>query len=200
MTDPRSEEELEAAELRGRLRGRWKAERRVQEHEALHEHRASRDLVDALRETMARGDEVVVHLAAARPLTGQITAVGQDYVAVRPTSSAHMERHIQLPVADAPTSAQLCFEIRPGQATRSTESSFEPSPPTFQGVLQQYDFHQQADPLRSVEIGTTLQADPVRCTLLAHAGDHLVVKLPEGHEMLVPVRVVTYIAWASSER
>jgi len=200
MTDPRSEEELEAAELRGRLRGRWKAERRVQEHEALHEHRASRDLVDALRETMARGDEVVVHLAAARPLTGEITAVGQDYVAVRPTGSTGRERHIRLPVVDASASPQLCIEIRPRQATRRTESSSEPSPPTFQGVLQQYDFHQQADPLRSVEVGTTLQPDPVRCTLLAHAGDHLVVKLSEGHEMLVPVGMVTYIAWAPSER
>lgn len=148
---------------------------------------------------MDRGDEVRMHQTGALPLTGRIVALGRDYVVLRPPGPTEPERHVKLPVEGA-SGPQLCIEIIPRTGSDTSEASASDNPPTFQAVLQQYDFHQQTDPLRTVELGTTLRPNGVRCTLVAHAGDHLVVRLPEGHELLVPIVVITHIAWGPSDR
>lgn len=186
------------AELRGRMRGQWKAERRAHEHEARREHWQNRDLVDAVRDAMHHGDHIAVHLPGSRTIAGHLVATGGDYALVRAPHPPHREYGIRLAgAATGPyTGPQLSIEVIPGDPSAPAPERRD-VPPTFQALLQQYDFHQQANPRRQVEIGTTLHPRGLRCTLQAHAGDHLCIHDADGRTHLIPTATLIYIAWAA---
>lgn len=189
-------DDLELGELRGRLRGRWKAERRAHEREALHEHWTERDLIDAVGETMDRGDEVAIHLPGSRTLTGQIAGVGRDYALLRSTQAPTRDYAVRLGAStngDPYGKPVLYVEILGSAHADSVPARTPDLPPTFQAVLQQHDFLQQENPQRRTEIGTVLHPRGVQCVLHAHAGDHLYVRDEHGHDILLPVVAITYI-------
>ena len=73
------------------------------------------------------------------------------------------------------------------------------TPATFQALVHQYDFEQQANPGREVELGTTFHPRGLSCRLRAHAWDHLYVLQADGARVLIPVGALTYIAWISHD-
>lgn len=189
---------LEVAELRGRLRGRWKAERREHEREALHEHWAQRTLVDAVGESMDRGDHIAVHLPGPRTLTGHIAGVGQDYASLRSTSTPVREYSVRLcaPAAANPYGGPLLYvEILANHATSTPPApALDDLPPTFQAVLQQHAFHHQQDSQLVAEIGTAFHPRGLIATIKVHAGDHLYVHGQQGRDVLLPAGLITYIS------
>lgn len=183
------------AELDGRLRGRWKAERRAHEEEIRREHWQSRTLVDAVAEAMRRGDEVAVHLPGRRTLTSHVMATGRDYAIIEECNPPRREYGVRL-IGD-PAGPPLHFlELKGGGKERRDDSPRE-APPTFQALLQQYDFQQHVDPDRHVELDTTFEPHRVRGTLLALAPDHLYIRdHAAARELLIPTTAVACITWA----
>lgn len=202
MADPDTPaDDLEVAELRGRLRGRWKAERREHEREALHEHWAQRTLLDAVRESMDRGDHIAIHLPGPRTLTGHIVGVGQDYAFLRSTSTPVREYAVRLsaPAAANPYGGPLLYVEILANHANSAPPAPDDLPPTFQAVLQQHAFHHQQDPQLTAEIGAHLHPRGLAATIMAHAGDHLYVHEPQGRDLLLPVACITYVARPSTQ-
>lgn len=198
------DQELELAELRGRLRGRWKAERRDQEREALHEHWQQRDLIDAVIESMHRGDEVAFHFPAPRTLRGYILSVGRDYATLREAAAPHREYAIRLPRrglaadSDAYSAPHVAFEVL-RRASHVWGENPEIMCPTFQAVLQEFDFTQQAAPHRLAELATTFHVEPWLGTFQAHTGDHVYLRSRDGRELFIPASTIASVAWARSE-
>lgn len=82
-TPPTLPEHPELAELRGHLRGQWKAQRRTEELEALREHWLQRDLTGAVIEAMHCSNHVSFVLPRGRTFAGRVTAVGRDHGILR---------------------------------------------------------------------------------------------------------------------
>ena len=201
-TQPSGPEQPELGELRGRLRGQWKAERRAEEREALREHWLQRDLIDAVTEAMHRGDHVTITLPGDRVLSGRIVATGRDYALLRTDQRPSRDFAVRLADADRRRAGdpyagpQLLVAVTEGTPTDGPVESPD-APATFQALLHQYDFEQQADLGRKVELGTTLHPRGLVGRLRAHAWDHLYVTDATSSHLFVPVGAVTYIAWSS---
>lgn len=202
MGDPdTSADGLEVAALRGRLRGRWKAERREHEREALHERWGQRTIVSAVRESMDRGDHLAFHLPGPRTLTGHITGVGLDYALLWSTSTPVREYAVRLagPVDMART-------LTPDHSCTSRSWPTTPAPhprppddlpPTFQAVLQQHAFRHEQDSQLVVEIGTVFHSrgsprpsGPMLETTCMSASI--------GRDVLLPAGLITYIGCPST--
>ena len=203
-TPPTGPEQPELGELRGRLRGQWKAERRAEEREALREHWLQRDLIDAVAEAMQRGDHVTITLPGNRVLSGRIVATGRDYALLRTDHRPSRNFAVRLTdpdrrrAGDPYAGPQLLVAVTEGTPTDGPVESPD-APATFQALLHQYDFEQQADLRREVELGTTLHPRGIVCRLRAHAWDHLYVLQADGARALIPVAALTYIAWTSDD-
>lgn len=198
--DPPAADNLELAELRGRMRGRWKAQRREHEREALHEHWAQRTLIDAVRESMDRGDQVAVHLPGPRTLTGHITGVGRDYALLTsPRSAADYAIRLTDPTdTTSPYTGPHYFLEILAKDGASTPSPLKDLPQTFQAVLQQLAFSHQEDAQLVAEIGTAFHTPGFRCRIKAHAGDHLYLTEGNGRDLLLPAATITYTNWPST--
>ena len=203
-TPPTGPEQPELAELRGRLRGQWKAERRAEEREALRAHWLQRDLIDAVAEAMNRGDHVTITLPGDRVLSGRIIATGRDYALLRTDQRPSRDFAVRLADADRRRAGdpyagpELLVAITEGTTTDGPVDSLD-APETFQALLHQCDFEQQASPGREVELGTTFHSRGLICRVRAHAWDHLYVHEGNGSDVLVPVGAVMYIAWRSRD-
>lgn len=207
-TPPTLPEDHELAELRGRLRGQWKVERRAEEREALREHWLQRDLIGAVTEAMHRGDHVAFTLPGNRTFAGRVIAVERDYAILHIDQPTSREVAIRLPATDPAGSADpyrgppVLVEITNSGET-GVDSPLPPrdAPSTFQAVLHQYDFEQQQHPTRQIELGTTFHPDGLLCHLQAHAGDHLFAHNPsDSHHLLVAAAAITYVSWIPDQR
>lgn len=203
-TPPTGPEQPELGELRGRLRGQWKAERRAEEREALREHWLQRDLIDAVAEAMSRGDHVTITLPGDRVLSGRIVATGRDYALLRTDQRPSRDFAVRLAdpdrrrAGDPYAGPQFLVAITEGTPAKDPVETLD-APATFQALLHQYDFEQQADPGRAIELGTTFHPRGLVCRLRAHAWDHLYVLDDNDTSVLIPVTALTYIALPSHD-
>ena len=202
---PPSADDRELGELRGRLRGRWKAERRAEEREAVREHWLERNLIGAVADAMRRGSRITVHLPGGRTLTGHVTACGRDYALLRQDHqpprevAVRLADHIGINEGDPYTGPHLFIVIDEARRATTPPRPLAEPPATFQAILHQYDFAQQAEPLREIELGTLFHPQGLICHLRAHAWDHLYVEDRNHHQLLIPATTVTYIAWTAAQ-
>ena len=193
--DPRHGKDL--TDVRASMRAEFRAERRSMEAEAVHDMWTRRTLSDVMAEGMRRGDRVAVHLHPGRVVEGVVVDAGRDYATVE-TARQRVAVRIGAVSRDAVINPyegpQLLIEIRERLPAGGAEAS-KPSS-TFRSVLQRYEFEQQLDERRRVEIGITRRLDPLIARLLALATDHLYVRDRDDVEVFIPTSAITYITWA----
>ena len=149
---------------------------------------------------MHRGDHVTLTLPGDRVLSGRIVATGRDYAVLRTNQRPSRDFAVRLADADRRRAGdpyagpQVLIALAEGAPIEDPVESLD-APATFQALLHQYDFEQQADPGREVELGTTFHPRGLVCRLRAHAWDHLYVVHDNGTSVLIPVAALTYIAW-----